>query len=359
MKLGFGLYRHQLDAAHYDFARQCGATHLVVHLCDYFNQASKEQLGANQPVGDTAGGWGLARGIEDPVWTLEGLQALRAGVEKHDLKLWAIENFDPSMWYDILLDGPEKESQMAGLQQLIRNVGKAEIPVFGYNFSIAGVAGREVGPVARGNARCVYMREADETAIPSGMVWNMRFDPDAPEGELEFFSHEVLWQRLRWFLEHLVPVAEEAHVRLAAHPDDPPLPVLRNSPRLIYEPRMYSDLLDIVPSRSNALEFCLGTTAEMSEGDVYEAVDRYSKLQSIAYLHFRNVRGKVPRYQETFIDDGDLDMLQVVEILHANDYDGVLIPDHSPQMTCDAPWHAGMAFAMGYMKAALQAVVEG
>jgi len=89
---------------------------------------------------------------------------------------------------------------------------------------------------------------------------------------------------------------------------------------------------------------------------VYEAVDTYSKANAIGYIHFRNVRGKVPHYEETFIDEGDVDMFRVLEILKANDYQGVLIPDHSPQMSCDAPWHSGMAFAMGYMKAAMQTV---
>jgi mannonate dehydratase len=89
----------------------------------------------------------------------------------------------------------------------------------------------------------------------------------------------------------------------------------------------------------------------MSEGDVYEAVDTYSQQGRIAYLHFRNVRGRVPHYHETFIDEGDIDMARMVAILRRNGYEGVLIPDHSPQMSCPAPWHAGMAFAMGYMQA--------
>ena len=89
---------------------------------------------------------------------------------------------------------------------------------------------------------------------------------------------------------------------------------------------------------------------------LYEATDRYSKQRKLAYVHFRNVRGKVPHYRETFVDDGDIDMLRILRILKANDFRGVLIPDHTPQMTCDAPWHAGMAFALGYMRAALQAI---
>jgi mannonate dehydratase len=163
-----------------------------------------------------------------------------------------------------------------------------------------------------------------------------------------------LWQRLEEFLEAIVPVAEQAGVKLAAHPDDPPLPSMRSQPRLVYQPQLYQRLLDLQPSPSNALEFCLGTLAEMTEGDVYEVTDHYSKQGSIAYVHFRNVVGKVPTYRESFVDDGDVDLLRILRILKQNGYEGVLVPDHVPQMSCDAPWHAGMAFALGYMKAALQ-----
>jgi len=94
----------------------------------------------------------------------------------------------------------------------------------------------------------------------------------------------------------------------------------------------------------------------MTDGDIYETVDLYSNQKKLAYVHFRNVRGKVPYYKETFVDDGDIDMVRILQILKRNQFDGVIIPDHTPQMTCDAPWHAGMAYAMGYMKAALQIV---
>ena len=144
-------------------------------------------------------------------------------------------------------------------------------------------------------------------------------------------------------------------MQLALHPDDPPMPTLRGTARLVYQPSLYQKLLDMRPSPSNKLEFCIGSLAEMSEGDIYEVVDTYSRQNALAYVHFRNVRGKVPRYYEVFLDEGDVDMLRVIRILHDNGYDGVLIPDHTPQMACAAPWHAGMAFALGYMRAAIQA----
>jgi mannonate dehydratase len=194
--------------------------------------------------------------------------------------------------------------------------------------------------------------------MPRGMVWNMIYDPNAPPGNVPSATPTQLWQRLKDFLDALVPVAEQAGVTLAAHPDDPPMPTIRSQPRLVYQPRLYQKLLELRPSPRNALEFCLGSLAEMTEGNIYETVDTYSRQGKLAYVHFRNVRGKVPFYRETFIDEGDVDMLRVLRILRKNGYDGVLIPDHAPPMACAAPWHAGMAYALGYMRAALQ-VVEG
>ena len=150
----------------------------------------------------------------------------------------------------------------------------------------------------------------------------------------------------------------EQDVKLAAHPDDPPVPILRQTPRLVYQPDMYQRLIDMRPSPASGLEFCLGSIAEMTEGDVYEATERYSSQGKVFYVHFRNVQGKVPNYREVFVDEGDIDMVRILRILRDNQFDGVLIPDHTPQMTCDAPWHAGMAYAMGYMKAAMRLVLE-
>ncbi len=353
MKLGLGLYRHQLNAEHYRFARQCGCTHLVVHLVDYFRSSRVNRPG-DQPVGDDQG-WGLA-GDPNKLWSYEELTALKREIELAGLQLEAIENFDPAHWYDVLLDGPQKARQLENLEVLIRNVGKAGIPIFGYNFSIAGVAGRIKGPFARGGAEAVGMEGPFDQPMPAGMVWNMVYDPGATAGRVPTASSEQLWQRYRDFLDTIMPVAEEAGVTLAAHPDDPPMPTIRGQPRLVYQPHLYQKLLDLKPSRRHALEFCLGTLAEMTEGDIYEAVDIYSRQGKLAYVHFRNVHGKVPYYRETFIDDGDIDMLRVLSILKKNGYRGVLVPDHAPQMTCTAPWHAGMAYALGYLRAALQSL---
>jgi mannonate dehydratase len=352
MKLGIGLYRHQLDADHFCFAKQCGCTHLVVHLVDYF-RSSRNRPG-DQPVGDDMG-WGLA-GDSDKLWTFEDLVALKSQINDAGLELAAIENFDPAHWYDVLLDGPRKQEQLANLATIVQNVGRAGIPIVGYNFSIAGVAGRIKGPFARGGAEAVGMDGPFDKPMPRGMAWNMVYDRQVPSGETPAATSQQLWQRLTDFLNALIPVAEESGVTLAAHPDDPPMPTIRGQPRLVYQPWLYQKLLDLNPSDSNALELCVGTLAEMTEGDIYQAVDAYSRQGRIAYVHLRNVRGKVPFYKETFIDEGDVDVPRVLRILKKNNFQGVIIPDHAPQMSCAAPWHAGMAYALGYLRAVLQSL---
>ena len=353
MKLGFGLYRHMLNAEHYKFAKQCGATHLVVHLVDYFGNEKNNKEDTNQPIGESEG-WG--RSGKGDIWSVEELLKIKNEINSYGLEWYAIENFDPSMWYDVLLDGPKKEEQIENLKQLIRNVGEAGIPVFGYNFSLAGVSSRIQGEFARGEAVSVGMEEVDETPVPNGMVWNMVYNPDAPQGSVPCVSHDELWKRFQFFIEQIIPVAEEAGVTMAAHPDDPPMPFVRNTPRLVYQPHMFQKIINYNLSPSNKLEFCLGTVAEMNVGDVYEATDFYSKQDRIAYIHFRNIVGKVPHYKEVFVDEGDIDMLKLLAVLKKNNYNGIIIPDHTPQMECGAPWHAGMAFAMGFMVAALKMI---
>jgi len=253
----------------------------------------------------------------------------------------------------------KKYEQIEKVKQVIRNVGAAGIGMIGYNFSLAGVAGR-AEMYTRGEAKTVGLDGPNSllnTPIKQGMVWNMRYQAELSDVDLPKISHEVLWQRLSYFLNKVVPVAEESGVILAAHPDDPPLPFVRDQPRLVYQCHMYQKLLDVKQSSSNQLEFCVGTLAEMTDGDLYEFIQQYVIQDKIAYVHLRNVKGQVPNYKETFIDDGDVDITRVLDILHRANFTGVVIPDHAPSMSCNAPWHAGMAFAMGYIKSCMQEVI--
>ena len=353
MKLGLGLYKPLLTDDNFRFAKQAGATHIVVHLVDYVQGGDNPSL-----TRDYLDGWGITQN-EGKLWEYEELVAIRKQIESHGLKWEAIENFDPAHWYDVLLDGPKKAQQLENLKRTIQHIGRAGIPIMGYYFSLAGVWGWTAKPSGRGQAGSV---EFDASAIdtqrpiPKGMVWNMTYDPEVEAGDIGTVSREEMWERFRHFHETILPIAAESGVRLAAHPDDPPLPALRGTARLFYSHAEYEKLIALSDSPYNGFEFCLGTLQEMQEGDVYELLDRYSKAGKICYIHFRNVSGKVPNYREAFVDEGDIDMVKVLRILKQNDFQGVLIPDHTPEMTTGAPWHTGMAYALGYMKGVMQAI---
>ncbi|NCO37968.1 MAG: D-mannonate dehydratase [Armatimonadetes bacterium CG_4_10_14_3_um_filter_66_18] len=340
MKLGLGLYAGMATEENLRFAKQMGATHIVAHL-----------PGQETFLSSASG-----------VWSFDDLARLQRQVAGAGLALYAIENFPPHHWDQILLGDPGRDAQMENLKATIRNMGRAGIPCMGYYFSLAGVWARVKGPFARGGAESVgFLRDQmpEETPIPHGEVWGTKITDDASPGALGTVTHEQMWERLTYFLENLVPVAEEAGVRLAAHPDDPPVPVLRGTARLITHPDHYKRLVEIVPSPANGLEFCQGTVAEMEGSDVYAAIRYFCERRKICYVHFRNVKGRVPNYREVFLDEGDVDMIEAMRIYHETGFDGVLLPDHTPATSCAAPWHAGMAFALGYMRATLKHLGAG
>jgi mannonate dehydratase len=350
MKLGLGFHRDRISRDNFRFARQAGCTHVVVHLVERIRE------GLPPSADEFCFGMTRAHGV---VWSFEELAAVKKLANDEGLELEAIENIDPSFWSDILFDGPRKQQQLESLKGLLRSMGRLKIPILGYNFSLTGVWGRVHGPFARGGAIVPAFQPnhpLQDKPLAHGQLNNIVYDPDAPTGPIASVSREELWQRLADFLHALVPVAEAEGVRLAVHPDDPPVPMLRQTPRLLHQPEHFDRLLGLVPSPANALEFCAGTIQEMLGADVYEAADRYSHQRAIAYVHCRNVIGKAPNYREVFIDEGDMDVLRLLRILHRNSFDGVVIPDHAPQMSCDAPWHAGMAHALGYLQAVAKAL---
>jgi mannonate dehydratase len=208
-----------------------------------------------------------------------------------------------------------------------------------YVFNLLGPKRPPAEPRARGGAM---------------VAW---FDSDAEKNEPaeEGLSAEPdeLWERLAWFLERAVPAAEKAGVRLGCHHDDPPVPRLGGETRILYNLDGMKRLVETVPSEANGLTLCLGTIAEMGE-DVIETIRYFGSRGKINHVHFRNVKGSVPLYVESFIDDGDTDMLEAMRALDGVGYEGLIIPDHVPRSDRDG-FFRGSAFALGYMKALMKA----
>ena len=115
--------------------------------------------------------------------------------------------------------------------------------------------------------------------------------------------------------------------------------------------------IDLVPSPNNGLEFCQGTVAQMGPDKTIDAIRRFASQEKIFYVHFRNVRGAFPKFDEVFIDEGDVNMIAALKAYKDAGFDGIITPDHSPQVVGDTDYHhRGKAFALGYIRAALQAL---
>lgn len=154
--------------------------------------------------------------------------------------------------------------------------------------------------------------------------------------------------------ERIIPVLEEAGVKLAIHTDDPPVPDEEGLLPGITTLQQIQRLLDAVPSPNSGLLFCTGTRYE-SGIDIFDQIEMFG--HRIFHVHFRNVRGTLPStsgYEEVALDEGDMDMLEVLRALDRVGYDGALNPDHVPKLTGDtSDRNAARAFAVGYIRALL------
>src|SRR5262249_39356695 len=169
-----------------------------------------------------------------------------------------------------------------------------------------------------------------------------------------------LWASLRYFLEAVVPVAEEAGVRLALHPDDPPLSPIRGLGRIMRSVENFQRLVDLVDSPVNAICLCQGNFALMTD-DLPAVIRRFGGQGKIAFAHLRDVRGTPERFVETFHDEGQTDMLACMAAYRDAGVAGVGRPDHVPTMegdNNDSPMYSsiGRLFALGYLTGLRQAV---
>ncbi len=295
-----------------------------------------KQLGATDVIFNTPniGGPGY--------YEFQTLVRLRKMVEDAGLHLAAIENV-PREWYDkVLLGLPGRDQQLENFCKTLRNMGAAGIPILGYHFMALGVWRTSRTTPGRGGAKV--------TSFDYELV------KKAPLTEYGEISDDQMWDNYTYFLKAVVPVAEQAGVRICLHPDDPPISPIAGIARIFRSHAALKRLIESVPSEYSGIEFCQGTISEMPE-NVLDAIRYFGQRKKIFYVHFRNTTGPVPSFAETFIDEGHVNMLEAIKTYKEVGFDGPIIDDHVPHIIDDTPYgHRGRAHAMGYIKALIDAV---
>jgi mannonate dehydratase len=350
MKIGLHLYNEDigkdygvssLDDISLQFAKQIGVSHIISCL--------------NLPVGEG-------------YWDFIDLLKHRKNVEAFGLKLGALENI-PNLHMDKVLLGEDgRDEQIEKICITIKNMGKAGIKNLGIAFMITGPSGYwRVGNSGggRGNAGLFsfdYDLVKKAPYVPRGEFWGSSTKAKYYNGidTLGRVSKEEMWERFVYLLKKIVPAAEESGVKICIHPSDPPVAQLRGIERILNCVSDFKKMFEMFPSKNLGLDFCQGTFSEMQDvgsEKIFDIIRYFGEREKIFYVHFRNVRGVVPKYDEVFIDEGDVDMIKALKTYKEVGFDGILVTDHTPFVTAsESPWKTGMAYATGFIKAAIKSL---
>lgn len=285
------------------------------------------------------------------------LVALKGRFEAEGLNLYAIETLPASFMKDVILAGPTRDEKVEVIRNLVRDMGRAGIGVFGYNWMATGVWRTSNSHPLRGGAR--------GTATDAALL------AKAPLSFEREYTEDEIWASYEYFLKAVVPVAEEEGVRLALHPNDAPVPQVGGVPALFRSRENFERGLAIVDSPANALCLCLGNWGAMGE-HIPSVIRDLGPRGKIVYVHFQAVKGSVPAgyFHESFVDEADNDALEIMLALHETGFDGVMIPGHVPQMEGDDEWrtdystpyvhpmggHRARAYTIGYLSGLVKAV---
>ena len=276
-------------------------------------------------------------------WDVDTLKALRNRVEKTGLELAGIENLPQILYRKAMFGLPGRDGDIEEVCQAIRNIGAAGIPLVGYRWSPPATGRPERLPQGRGEG---LVSTYDQS-------WVQEVAPELEDP----VSAATMWENLVYFLARVAPAAEQAGVRLACHPDDPPVPTLGGVAQILHDLEGLKRLLQIAPGPWHGLDLCVGTLAAMPEVDPIAAIGELGRGAKIFMVHLRNLCGKAPEFREAFVDEGDVDVPQVLQALKRTGFDGLIRTARPPGMVEDTAWgHKGHAFDLGYLQGVLQAV---
>ena len=287
--------------------------------------------------------------------TVDELKAMRDLADKNGITIEGIAPpFLTSSHIDhekhpaiMLAQSPERDRDIADLQTMIRNCAAAGIPSIKYNMSILGVlrTGRSPG---RGDSTYSTWRLKDA-------------HPDPPVTRAGVVDADHAWERITYFLEQIIPVAEEYKIRMACHPHDPGVPPegYQGVVRVLGTVDGLKKFITIKESAYHGLNFCQGTVSEMLQDpgkEIYDVIRYFGSRQKIFNVHFRNIRGHRDDFVEVFPDEGDIDFVKAIQVYKEVGYPYLLMPDHVPLAPGDPNGLQSFAFCYGYIRALIQAV---
>ena len=286
-------------------------------------------------------------------WALKDLVNLKKQCDDNGLKCETIENVPIEFYDKVLLGLPGRDEQIEKYQQLLVNMSKAEIPILGYHFVPTFVwrTGKEKG---RGGAM-VTAFDSTKTNGQNTIKAFSRTDVNIPDVE-------TMWSNYTYFMKAVLPTAKEVGVKLALHPDDPPVPMVANVARLFISLEAFKRAEAIAKDNDMwGLDLCLGCCSEMGGAQaVHDFIDYFGPKKRIIYVHFRDVQGSVPHFKECFLGEGNFNPSQVIKQLHDVGFDNYIMDDHVPEMDCDKNntdliiGNTSHAYAIGYMQGILQ-----
>jgi mannonate dehydratase len=325
-----------------------------------FNEMSDEKLQFAAQLGVTGVQMNTPRLPGEQRWEERDLRQLVEQCEAHGLTLEAIENV-PIHFYDkAMLGRPGRDEQIEHYQATIRNMGRAGIPILGYHFMPNSVWRTSRSSPGRGGSHVTAfdMAEVDKAGSEGIRGFVAKRDERLStmvlgDEEDEIVTADQMWANYEYFVKAVVPVAEEAGVKLALHPDDPPVESLGGVARLFRNVEGFKRAEAITPSDAWGLDLCLGCCSEMPGGavNVMAMIEHFGPRGRIFYIHFRDVQGTVPTFQECFLGEGNYDPAAVILALKRNGFTGFMLDDHVPHIVDDTEWcHRGRAHAIGYMQ---------
>lgn len=291
----------------------------------------------------------------DENWSTEGLTRLRERVESFGIQLESVPLPLSSSYITkaenpaiMLGKSPERDREIDDICRMIENCSRAGINTVKYNLTILGVVRTERTPGRGGSSYSTFKYKGakqDPALTEAGPV-----------------SSDEMWERITYFLNRVVPVAEENEVRMACHPHDPGMPEpegFRGVHRVLGSVNGLERFIEIKPSPYHGLNFCQGTVSEMLSDpatQIFDVIRYFGSRKKIFNVHFRNIHGRFLDFQETFPDCGDVDMLKALRVYKEVGYDGMLMPDHVPIIAGDEGGRQAFAFAFGYIRGLMQAV---